>query len=73
MADTLVAYQEVRINVRDPEVTHVHVFIENLSRDGLPVEGWRHRAFPARMSMLDILNAWAEGKEDPIMWDRGAP
>lgn len=73
MADTKIAYQEIRMNVRDEQVTHVHVLVENISRDGFPVGGWYYKTFPARMSVLDIIQAWASGKEDPIMWSRGAP
>lgn len=74
MANTLIAYQEVRMDVRDPEITHVYVYIENLSKDGmLGVEGWHYKAFPARMSMLDILQAWNAGTEDPLMWPLNAP
>lgn len=73
MANTVIAYQEIRFDVRDPEITHAYVLVENVSRDGFPVGGWYHKVFPARMSTLDILKAWAAGEEDPIMWDQGAP
>lgn len=74
MANTGIAYQEVRINVRDPQLTHVYVFVEIVSGEYMHmVEGWRHKVFPAAMSMQDILKAWAEGKEDPLLWDMGAP
>ncbi len=74
MANTVIAYQELRIDVRDPELTQVYIFIENLSNDGmLGVQGWHHKTFPASMSMLDILNAWASGKENPLMWSLKAP
>ena len=73
MANTQIEYQELRIDVRDPEVTHVYVLIANLSRDGFPIGGWYHKAFPARMSMLDIMQAWARGEENPIMWPQQVP
>lgn len=74
MADTEIAYEELRIDVRDPELTQVYVFINNISNDGLlGVHGWHHKTFPARMSMLDILREWANGKEDPLMWPQKAP
>ena len=73
MANTRIAYQEVRIDVRDPELTQVYVFIENLSNDGvLGVQGWHHKTFPARMSMIEILQAWADG-DDPLLWSQKAP
>lgn len=73
MADTVIAYQEIRFDVRDPQITHAYVLVENVSRDGFPVGGWYHKAFPARMSTLDIMKEWADGREDPVMWDHGAP
>jgi len=73
MADTKISYDEIRIDVRDPEITKVYVFVTNISEDGFPVGGWYHKTFPARMSMLDIIQAWATGKEEPIMWAKQAP
>ena len=73
MANTKIAYQEIRIDVRDEQITHVYVLVENINQDGFPVGGWYHKAFPARMSSLEILQAWADGKEQPIMWAHGAP
>ena len=73
MANTKVAYQEIRVNVRDPHITHVYVLIESVSRDGFPVGGWYHKAFPARMAALDIMQAWARGEEQPMLWAKQAP
>lgn len=73
MANTQIEYQEIRMDVRDPEVTHVYVLIANLSRDGFPIGGWHYKAFPARMSLLDIMQAWDRGDENPIVWPRQAP
>lgn len=73
MADTVIAYQEIRFDVRDEQITHAYILVENMSRDGFPVGGWYHKAFPARMSVLDIMQAWADGKETPILWPHGAP
>lgn len=73
MANTKIAYQEIRFDVRDEQITHVYILVENLSRDGFPIGGWYYKAFPARMSTLDIMQSWADGKEDPIMWAKKAP
>lgn len=74
MADTVIAYQEIRIDVRHPELTQVYVKIDNLSNDGLlGVQGWHHKTFPASMSAIQILQDWADGKEDPLMWPLNAP
>lgn len=73
MANTSIAYQELRFNVRDPQITHVHCLVENLSRDGFPVGGWYHKAFPARMPISEIMDAMFKGNDDPILWDKGLP
>ena len=74
MANTVISYDEVRIDVRDPKLTHAYVFVRNMSNDGmLGVQGWHHKVFPADMSMLAIMQAWADGKEDPLLWPLEAP
>jgi hypothetical protein len=73
MANTVISYDEIRFDVRDEQITNVYVAVRNVSQDGFPVGGWYHKAFPARMSMIEILQAWADGKEDPVMWSHGAP
>jgi hypothetical protein len=74
MANTVISCDEIRFDVRDPEITHCYVFINNLSNDGmLGVHGWHHKAFPSRMSVTDIMQAWQNGEEDPLMWPQQAP
>ncbi len=73
MANTPVSYDEIRIDVRDPELTHAYVYVRDMDGSFPIVRGWHHKAFPASMSTLDIMNAWAEGKENPLMWPRNAP
>jgi len=74
MANTVIAYQEIRFDVRDEKLTHVYVLIDNLSRDGLlGVQGWHYKAFPASTSVMEIMELWANGAEDPLMWPQKAP
>lgn len=74
MADTLISYDEIRFDVRDEQITHCYVYVNNLSNDGmLGVQGWHHKAFPARMSVLAIMTAWNAGDENPILWPQKAP
>lgn len=73
MANTKISYDEIRFDVRDEQVTHCYVYINNISNDGtLGVQGWHFKAFPARMSVLDIMNAWNDGDE-PLLWPLKAP
>lgn len=74
MANTEITYDEIRFDTRDPQITDCYVFITNQSNDGLlGVQGWHHKAFPARMSVTDIMQAWQRGEEEPLLWPQKAP
>ena len=73
MANTPISYDEIRFDVREPEITHVYVYVRDMDGSFPIVRGWHHKAFPSSMSALDIMKAWADGKEDPIMWPLNAP
>lgn len=74
MANTIITYDEVRFDTRDEQITHCYVFINNRSNDGtLGVHGWHYKAFPARMSVTDIMIAWRDGQENPLLWPQQAP
>ena len=69
-----IAYQEIRVNVRDPEQTHCYVLIDDLNNTGTPnIQGWHYKAFPATMSLLKILELWEEGMETPLAWPMSCP
>lgn len=72
MANT--QYNITRILVdTEPELTQVYVFIHAWIDVPIGVEGWHHKTFPKSKSTLDILNAWARGEEEPLMWPQQAP
>lgn len=74
MSDTPVDCLELRIDVRDPDLTHAYVFYRCANGEFYPgLDGWHHKVFPAKMSMKDIIDAWAKGEENPMIWDMGAP
>jgi hypothetical protein len=72
MGTAIVTVREVRFLIED-EVTQVYVLIVDETPGETPIgaTGWKHKTFPASVSMLDILNNWT--KDDPMMWDSGAP
>lgn len=72
MANTIIEYKELRI-VIEPELTQAYVYIDARNDVPLGVQGWHHKTFPMSMSTLDIVTAWAEGKENPLMWSLKAP
>ena len=73
MANTPISYGEIRFDVRDPNQTHVYIFIRDVDGSFPIIRGWRYKAFPATMSTLDIMQAWANGQEEPMMWPMKAP
>ncbi len=73
MANTVISYDEIRFDTRDEQLTECYVYINNLSNDSmLGVQGWHHKTFPARMSVMDIMKAWGDG-DDPLLWPQKAP
>lgn len=66
-------YDELRFDVRDPEVTHVYVFIRAEGDCPFMVHGWHHKAFPATTTTMDIhALLWKYG-DDPVLWERVDP
>ncbi len=73
MANTVIKIEEVRFDLRNEQLTGCYVFINNLSNDGLMgVHGWYFKAFPATITIMDILKAWEDG-DDPLLWPQQAP
>lgn len=66
-------YDEIRMDVRDDEQTHVYVYIRAEGDCPHFLDGWHHKAFPGMMSTLNILESWAAGEEDPKLWEQAAP
>jgi hypothetical protein len=73
MANTPISYDEIRLDVRHPELTQAYVFVRDMDGSFPIVRGWHHKTFPASMSTMDIMKAWADGTEDPLMWPLMAP
>lgn len=67
-----VLYKEIRFVIED-ELTQVYVHCEALGDCPIGVQGWHHKTFPKSKSALDIMNAWAKGDEDPVLWSQEAP
>lgn len=73
MGDTGLDAVEVRF-VIEPELTHCYINYQHATGDRFDIaQGWHFKTFPASMSVLDIMNAWAEGREQPLMWPQHAP
>jgi hypothetical protein len=73
MGKCSVSYDEIRIDVRDPEITKVWVYISMEGDCPHQIQGWHHRCFPARFNMVQIIEGFGTKDGDPVMWPRQAP
>lgn len=67
MSDSHYDITELRFVFR-PDATHVYAYAQPLDDCPIGIQGWHHKAFPTSMSTIDILQAWAQGEETPILW-----
>lgn len=74
MSDGKYGIEELRIDVRDPNVTKVYVYISADMNCPHTIQGWHYKEYPAPMSSLDIMNVFCTAQEhDPIYWDHKWP
>lgn len=73
MANSQAIYEEIRIDLRNPELTECYILIRAEGDSPLGVQGWHHKTFASSKSAMDILHAWAKGEESPILWPLDAP
>lgn len=73
MGQAAVEYIEIRFDVRNPETTNVYVLCRGLGDCPHFIDGWHHKAFPAGISMQEIINNHLWKDEDPILWEHKAP
>lgn len=63
--------QEIRFILTDPQITEVYVAVSAVGDCPLGVQGWHYKAFPAQMSVQDIITNG--GIEDYLLWPQKAP
>ncbi len=74
MADGKFTYDELRFDVRDPDITHVYVAVTADHNCPISVQGWHYKAFPARLNTLEVHEMMFADDDDPIiMWPLKAP
>lgn len=74
MAHPNISYQEIRFDVKDGQMTHCYILLDDLSEGVKPgIRSWRYKAFPASMTVLDIVQAWYDGREQPLSWPQKSP
>jgi hypothetical protein len=73
MGDCHLYHDEIRINVSDPKVTKVWVYLRGEGDCPFQVVGWRYKEFPSSVMAHDILTMWANGDQNPLDWPRMDP
>ncbi len=68
-------YKELRFIIED-DLTEVYIAIEALGDSPLGVQGWHHKTFSKKYSVLDLMKMWEARDEkfgDPVLWEKDAP
>jgi hypothetical protein len=61
--------EEIRIDVRDPLLSHFYVRISCVGPVCDPhTLGWHHKSFPVTKNVLDIVKDWQMGLLHPVDW-----
>jgi hypothetical protein len=70
MANAAYSYKWLMVDTSDEQITHVYVWLEAIGDCPPSVQGWHYKAFPARMSTVDILTQEVAGA---VLWPQHAP
>jgi hypothetical protein len=73
MGDCHLFHDEIRVSVRQPDITEVWVFIRGEGDCPFQCIGWRYKAFPSSMTTLDIMTLWSKDELNPLDWPRMDP
>jgi len=73
MGNATVFFDELRFDTRDPETTHVYVFLRGEGDCPHFVHGWHHKAYPCSVTTLEIQTQLWDGVEHPLTWEREVP
>lgn len=73
MGKCAVYIDELRFDVRDPELTKVYVFIRTEGDCPHMIAGWHFKAFSASQTTEDIFKLMWNGNEDPMLWPLQSP
>lgn len=61
---------EIRFDLRDPQITHVYVACHGGGDYPLGVDGWYYKAFPARIDVVTIIK---EHISHYLLWPLESP
>ena len=70
MANSSYSYDWLFVDTRDEQITHVYVALTAHGDSPLGVQGWHHKSFPSRMTVMEILE---KEVANAVMWPQAAP
>jgi hypothetical protein len=70
MSDAGYLFKWLMVDTSDEQVTHVYVLLEATGDCPIGTQGWHYKAFPARVSTVEILQKWIA---DVVLWPLHAP
>lgn len=74
MGHCAITYDEIRFDVRQPELTDVYVFVSGEGDCPMQALGWHHKAFSGRHTTQDIhARLFTSDEYDPAKWPRKPP
>lgn len=73
MGDCHIFYDEIRISLRQPDLTETWVYIRGEGDCPFQCVGWRYKAFPRLVTAADVMTMWQNGDESPLDWPRMDP
>lgn len=73
MADAHVYYDEIRINVADPELTQIYVYVRCEGDCPHTVQGWYHKTFPSYRTAQDLMREIWDEEGGVLYWGKKAP
>lgn len=73
MGNCLLHFDEIRVSTRNPDVTEAWVYVRGEGDCPFQVIGWRYKAFPLNVTVLEILTQWASDEINPLDWPRMDP
>lgn len=69
-----ITYDEIRFDVRQPDLTDVYVFVSGEGDCPMQALGWHHKAFSGRHTTRDIhALLFTSDEYDPVTWPRRSP
>lgn len=68
MGKCAVTYREIRFIISDTGTT-AYVYMDATGDCPIMLHGWHKKAFNVSTTVLDVIQSWNAGEEDPLLWE----